>query len=140
MQLQSWTPIQREILHQKVIAPMMLFLRMHLALHPSTPCRWNDFVRTDIQLGISLLAVSSDPTIPSSSSDITSSPEQPADHDVDAADWADELFAAEYAGEIYNYLKDNESRSMVNPAYMLRQTDINAKMRVILNDWLVEVQ
>jgi hypothetical protein len=28
---------------------------------------------------------------------------------------------------------------MVNPAYMLRQTDINAKMRVILNDWLVEV-
>ena len=29
---------------------------------------------------------------------------------------------------------------MVNPAYMLRQTDINAKMRVILNDWLVEVQ
>jgi len=62
-----------------------------------------------------------------------------SEHDIDSVNNLDELMVAEYAGDIYKYLKENEARSVVNPSYMLRQSDINAKMRVILNDWLVEV-
>lgn len=62
------------------------------------------------------------------------------EHDIDSGNNLDELMVAEYAGDIYKYLKENEARSVVNPSYMLKQSDINAKMRVILNDWLVEVR
>ena len=51
----------------------------------------------------------------------------------------DQFCVTEYTEEIYAYLRLNESRSLVDDDYMSRQPDINAKMRVILNDWLVEV-
>ena len=59
--------------------------------------------------------------------------------DIDAEDRLDEFCVTEYTEEIYTYLRQNERRSLVDPDYMSRQGDINAKMRVILNDWLVEV-
>jgi len=59
--------------------------------------------------------------------------------DIDSDDRMDEFCVTEYSDEIYSYLRQNETRSMVDPDYMSRQLDINAKMRVILNDWLVEV-
>lgn len=59
--------------------------------------------------------------------------------DLDSNDRMDEFCVTEYTEEIYAYLRDNEHRSMVDPDYMARQDDINAKMRVILMDWLIEV-
>ncbi len=59
--------------------------------------------------------------------------------DIDAGDRMDQFCVTEYTEEIYAYLRLNESRSLVDDDYMSRQPDINAKMRVILNDWLVEV-
>ena len=59
--------------------------------------------------------------------------------DIDAGDRMDQFCVTEYTEEIYAYLRLNESRSLVDHDYMSRQPDINAKMRVILNDWLVEV-
>jgi len=59
--------------------------------------------------------------------------------DIDSRDGTDEFCVTEYTDEIYSYLRANETRSQVDPDYMSRQADINAKMRVILNDWLVEV-
>ena len=62
-----------------------------------------------------------------------------AEYDIDAGDREDQFCVTEYTSEIYQYLFENESRSLVDPDYMSRQNDINQKMRVILNDWLVEV-
>jgi hypothetical protein len=59
--------------------------------------------------------------------------------DIDADDRADQFCVTEYTEEIYAYLRRDEVRSLVSHDYMSRQPDINAKMRVILNDWLVEV-
>lgn len=46
---------------------------------------------------------------------------------------------AEYAVEIHNYMKEIESETHPSCDYMLKQDDINEKMRAILIDWLVEV-
>jgi hypothetical protein len=59
--------------------------------------------------------------------------------DIDAADRADPLSAAEYAGDVFAYLKRVEPSARVAPDYMSRQADINDKMRAILLDWLVDV-
>ena len=59
--------------------------------------------------------------------------------DLDSGDRMDEFCVTEYTDEIYAYLRVNETRSMVDPDYMSGQDDINAKMRVILMDWLIEV-
>jgi hypothetical protein len=59
--------------------------------------------------------------------------------DLDSNDRMDEFCVTEYTEEIYSYLRENEGRSMVDPDYMSGQDDINAKMRVILMDWLIEV-
>jgi len=37
------------------------------------------------------------------------------------------------------YFKKTEAKRAPSPTYMTKQTDINAKMREILIDWLVEV-
>lgn len=44
-----------------------------------------------------------------------------------------------YINDIMEYLKESEVRRQPSANYMSRQTDINAKMREILIDWLVEV-
>ena len=48
-------------------------------------------------------------------------------------------FAEEYQEEIIPYLISLEYKKRINPNYMLKQSDINEKMRMILIDWLIEV-
>ena len=48
-------------------------------------------------------------------------------------------FAEEYQEEIIPYLFSLENEKRINPNYMLKQNDINEKMRMILIDWLTEV-
>jgi cyclin A len=45
-----------------------------------------------------------------------------------------------YATDIYAYLRERELVFRVSPQYMQTQRDINATMRAILVDWLVEVR
>ena len=47
--------------------------------------------------------------------------------------------AEEYQEEIIPYLISLENKKRINPNYMIKQTDINEKMRMILIDWLIEV-
>ncbi|KAK9843225.1 hypothetical protein WJX74_008887 [Apatococcus lobatus] len=60
--------------------------------------------------------------------------------DIDSKDLDDPLTCADYVGDIFSYYRSVEPRYCVDADYMAkRQTDINAKMRAILIDWLVEV-
>jgi len=47
--------------------------------------------------------------------------------------------ATEYAPQVFQKLKELDGKHAVDPNYMSRQTDINARMRGILIDWLVQV-
>ncbi|XVF19428.1 hypothetical protein REPUB_Repub11eG0109900 [Reevesia pubescens] len=58
--------------------------------------------------------------------------------DIDGADVANELAVAEYVDDIYKFYKLTEDRGRVRD-YMDLQPNINAKMRSILVDWLIEV-
>ncbi|XP_016008755.2 G2/mitotic-specific cyclin-B3 [Rousettus aegyptiacus] len=49
------------------------------------------------------------------------------------------LFNSTYAKDIFSYMKEREENFILEK-YMNRQTDISSDMRVILVDWLVEVQ
>lgn len=57
---------------------------------------------------------------------------------IDAADAENELAVVEYVEEIYKFYKLVEEENRVFD-YMLSQSHINEKMRMILVDWLVEV-
>ncbi|KAL9316039.1 hypothetical protein ACSQ67_017040 [Phaseolus vulgaris] len=57
---------------------------------------------------------------------------------IDATDTDNELAAAEYIDDIYEFYKNTEKDGYVHD-YMDSQPDINAKMRSILVDWLIEV-
>lgn len=46
---------------------------------------------------------------------------------------------AEYAQEIDAHLREAETRTRPKPNYMRKQTDLDARMRAILIDWLMEV-
>jgi G2/mitotic-specific cyclin 2 len=59
--------------------------------------------------------------------------------DLDADDVDDPLMVAEYATEIFEYLRDLECKSIPNPQYMAHQDDLEWKTRGILVDWLIEV-
>ncbi|KAI1115392.1 cyclin-like protein [Nemania sp. NC0429] len=59
--------------------------------------------------------------------------------DLDSEDLDDPLMAAEYATEIFEYLRDLECKSMPNPTYINHQDDIGWRTRGILIDWLIEV-
>ncbi|KAK5634763.1 hypothetical protein RRF57_010476 [Xylaria bambusicola] len=59
--------------------------------------------------------------------------------DLDSEDLDDPLMAAEYANEIFEYLRDLEVKSIPNPNYMDHQDEIGWRTRGILIDWLVEV-
>ncbi|KAL5101554.1 hypothetical protein RYX36_005881 [Vicia faba] len=57
---------------------------------------------------------------------------------IDATDKDNELAATEYLDDIYKFYKLSEDDCPVQD-YMVSQPDINAKMRAILVDWLIEV-
>jgi hypothetical protein len=58
---------------------------------------------------------------------------------LEKEDLEDPLMVAEYATEIFEYLRDLEVKSIPNPNYMSHQDDLEWKMRGILVDWLIEV-
>merc|ERR1719453_29103 len=47
--------------------------------------------------------------------------------------------AAEYVNDIFQVLRREEPLHLPSPTYMDRQVHVNAKMRAILVDWLVDV-
>jgi G2/mitotic-specific cyclin 1/2 len=51
----------------------------------------------------------------------------------------DPALVAEYATEIFTYLKQKEVQTMADPQYMLRQSEISWNMRATLVNWLAEV-
>jgi G2/mitotic-specific cyclin 2 len=59
--------------------------------------------------------------------------------DLDTEDLDDPVMAAEYANDIFEYLRDLECKSIPNPQYMDHQDDIGWRTRGILIDWLIEV-
>lgn len=59
--------------------------------------------------------------------------------DLDHEDVDDPLMVAEYASEIFEYLRDLEVSSIPNPQYMSHQDDLEWRTRGILVDWLIEV-
>ncbi|KAF4998853.1 hypothetical protein FDECE_11696 [Fusarium decemcellulare] len=63
----------------------------------------------------------------------------PGVKDLDSEDLEDPLMVAEYANEIFEYLRDLECKSIPNPDYMSHQDDLEWKTRGILVDWLIEV-
>ncbi|XP_078438567.1 G2/mitotic-specific cyclin S13-7-like [Wolffia australiana] len=67
-------------------------------------------------------------------------PFKPAEivHDIDAADACDQLAVVDYVEDIYKFYKHSEN-TLRPRDYMGSQIEINAKMRAILVDWLIEV-
>lgn len=59
--------------------------------------------------------------------------------DLDAEDMQDPLMVAEYAVEIFDYLRELEVTTMPNPSYMDYQDNLQWNLRGILVDWLIEV-
>ncbi|KAK1163238.1 G2/mitotic-specific cyclin-B3-like [Acipenser oxyrinchus oxyrinchus] len=65
--------------------------------------------------------------------------EIPAIDDVDKENLDDPCLSAEYAKDIFDYLKEREEKFVI-PNYMDKQSDLNREMRAILVDWMIEVQ
>ncbi|KAG7321167.1 hypothetical protein KOW79_015582 [Hemibagrus wyckioides] len=63
----------------------------------------------------------------------------PEEFDVDQEQAGDYLMSPEYAKDIFDYLRDREEKFVLTD-YMHAQLDLNASMRGILIDWMVEVQ
>ncbi|NWI06883.1 CCNB3 protein, partial [Tichodroma muraria] len=63
----------------------------------------------------------------------------PAVEDIDKEQLGDPYASAEYAKEIFEYMREREEKFLL-PDYMEKQTDISGDMRAILVDWMVEVQ
>lgn len=58
---------------------------------------------------------------------------------IDADDFGNAQFVAEYVTDIYKYLSHLEDKQKVDSKYMCRQLDIQEKMRTVLVSWLIEV-
>ncbi|CAB4014343.1 G2 mitotic-specific cyclin-B3 [Paramuricea clavata] len=69
---------------------------------------------------------------------VPAEPEKPVYNDIDT-DTTDEFAMAEYANEIFKNMKKREEMYVLT-AYLSKRPKINANMRAILVDWLVEVQ
>ncbi|KAM9373859.1 G2/mitotic-specific cyclin-B3 [Phaethornis superciliosus] len=63
----------------------------------------------------------------------------PAVEDIDKEQLGDPYANAEYAKEIFEYMRGREEKFIL-PNYMENQPDISGDMRAILVDWMVEVQ
>ncbi|KFQ08571.1 G2/mitotic-specific cyclin-B3, partial [Leptosomus discolor] len=59
--------------------------------------------------------------------------------DIDKEQLGDPYANAEYAKEIFEYMREREEKFLL-PDYMEKQPDISRDMRAILVDWMVEVQ
>ncbi|KAH7852730.1 hypothetical protein Vadar_028446 [Vaccinium darrowii] len=59
--------------------------------------------------------------------------------DIDSGDVKDPLAVVEYIESIHAHYRETEDSGCVSPPYMVRQFDINEKMRAILINWLIEV-
>jgi len=59
--------------------------------------------------------------------------------DIDAKDRSNPQAVTEYVNDIMSYFRRIEGVNGPSPKYMAKQPHINAKMRAILVDWLVEV-
>jgi len=59
--------------------------------------------------------------------------------DLVGMDVEDPQVPVEYLADIYRHLDQEEAQRMPRVLYMERQTHVNAKMRAILIDWLVDV-
>ncbi|NXG76007.1 CCNB3 protein, partial [Baryphthengus martii] len=68
-----------------------------------------------------------------------SSHQVPAVEDIDKEHLGDPYANAEYAKEIFEYMREREEKFLL-PDYMEKQPDISKDMRAILVDWMVEVQ
>merc|ERR1719171_502487 len=66
-------------------------------------------------------------------------PRCPQDAEREAEDARDPQQVAEYARDIYGMMSREEAGFQARADYLEAQPDINAKMRAILIDWLVEV-
>ncbi|KAG1936263.1 G2/mitotic-specific cyclin-B3, partial [Pimephales promelas] len=66
-------------------------------------------------------------------------PEVPPEFDIDSEQLSDSTHTAEYAKDIFDYLKSREEKFVLHD-YMADQPTLNTNMRAILVDWLVEVQ
>ncbi|XP_065545572.1 G2/mitotic-specific cyclin-B3 isoform X3 [Lathamus discolor] len=63
----------------------------------------------------------------------------PAVEDIDKEQLGDPYANAEYAKDIFEYMREREEKFIL-PDYMEKQPDISGDMRAILVDWMVEVQ
>ncbi|MBN3316246.1 CCNB3 protein, partial [Atractosteus spatula] len=63
----------------------------------------------------------------------------PEEFDIDKDHLHDSFMTAEYAKDIFDYLKAREEKFILQN-YMDKQPDLNREMRSILVDWMVEVQ
>lgn len=59
--------------------------------------------------------------------------------ELDAVDLEDPIMVSEYVNEIFDHLREQELTCIPDPNYMLKQKDLQWKMRNILIDWLIEV-
>lgn len=59
--------------------------------------------------------------------------------DLDEEDFDDPLMVSEYVNEIFPYLHELERKTLPDPSYLLKQTQLKPRMRSILVDWLVEM-
>nr|QAT96394.1 cyclin B3 [Oncorhynchus mykiss] len=66
-------------------------------------------------------------------------PQIPEEFDIDSQHQEDPTLTAQYAKEIFDYLKAREEKFILSD-YMSIQPSLNSGMRAILVDWLVEVQ
>ena len=58
--------------------------------------------------------------------------------DIEDEQW-DTSMVAEYGDEIFDYMRDLETRMAPNPRYMDQQTEIQWSMRAVLMDWVIQV-
>uniref|UniRef100_A0A665U7N4 G2/mitotic-specific cyclin-B2 n=1 Tax=Echeneis naucrates TaxID=173247 RepID=A0A665U7N4_ECHNA len=73
------------------------------------------------------------------SSSVSSKNQIPGEFDIDSENSDNCSMCPEYAKDIFDYLKQREEK-FVLCNYMSKQPSLNAEMRAILIDWLVEVQ
>ncbi|XP_065844306.1 G2/mitotic-specific cyclin-B-like [Oscarella lobularis] len=66
-------------------------------------------------------------------------PIPPLDENIDEDDADNPQLCSEYVNDIYKYLRELEVKYTVPSTYMTSQRDINAKMRAIVVDWLIQV-
>lgn len=68
----------------------------------------------------------------------TTRPKDEGWEDLDKDDADDPLMVAEYAEEIFSYMRKVEMQCMPNGNYMSLQRDLNWHLRGVLADWLIE--